>query len=198
MKIVVLTGGIGSGKSVVAAVLKELGAGVIDSDKVGHDVLEKGTPGWQAVVDAFGREMLTPEGHIDRKKLAQTVFNNPESLQRLNRIIHPRIDEKVEARLQKYQNEGKKAAFIEMAILVDAPWMQRVDQVWAVKAPREVILKRLKERGVSEPEALARMANQPPPEASVKQGLVIINNNGSLDELRSRVEKLWNDIHNEY
>ena len=197
MEIIVLTGGIGSGKSVVAGMLKELGAGIIDSDRVGHEVLEKGTPGWQEVIDTFGREVLTAEEHIDRKKLAQIVFQDPESLRKLDKIIHPRIDQRVEARLQQYQKEGKKAVFIEMAILAEAPWMERVDRVWAVKTPREVALNRLKERGLSEPEALARIANQPSPESRIKKGLVIINNNGSLRDLRVKVEKLWDEIHNE-
>jgi dephospho-CoA kinase len=197
MKIIVLTGGIGSGKSAAASMLKELGAGVIDSDKLGHEVLEKGSPGWQEVIDTFGRDILTEEGFINRKKLARIVFKNPESLQKLDKIVHPRVDEEVEARLEKYRKEGMKAAFVEMAILVDCPWMQRVNQIWAVKAPKDIILKRLKERGVNESDALARMANQPPAEAKVKEGLVIINNDGNLNSLRGKLEKLWHEIHNE-
>ena len=101
MKIISLTGGIGSGKSTVSAILKELGAVVIDADKVGHEVIDPGTPGWQEVVATFGRDILTPQGTIDRKKLAQIVFNNPEALQKLNQIVHPKIDAEVRCPAQE-------------------------------------------------------------------------------------------------
>jgi dephospho-CoA kinase len=194
MKIIMLTGGIGSGKSTVSSILKELGAVVIDSDRIGLEVVNKGTSGWQEIVNTFGEEILTPEGTIDRGKLARIVFRNPSALQKLDDIIHPRVDEEVERRLQKNQMENVKAVFIEMAIMVETCWMPRVNQFWVVKAPKESILERLKERGVSRSDALARMANQPPVEEKIKQNLVIIDNNGNIADLKAKIEKLWKEI----
>jgi dephospho-CoA kinase len=191
MKIIVLTGGIGSGKSTVSSILKKLGAAVIDSDRIGLEVVSPGTSGWQEVVIAFSPEILTPEGTIDRGKLARIVFRNPSALQKLNDIIHPRVDAEVERRLRKYLEENVKAVFIEMAILIETCWMPRVDQFWVVKAPKETILKRLKERGVSESDALSRMANQPPVEENIKQNMVIIDNNGDMADLEAKIGKLW-------
>jgi dephospho-CoA kinase len=193
MKIIVLTGGIGSGKSTVSLILKKLGAAVIDSDRLGLEVVSPGTSGWQEVVSVFGQEILTPEGVIDRRKLARIVFRNPSALQKLNEIIHPRVDAEVEKRLRKYQEENLKAVFIEMAILIETCWMPRVDRFWVVKAPKETILKRLKERGVIESDALARMANQPPVEEKIKQNMVIIDNNGDRVDLEAKVGKLWKE-----
>lgn len=196
MKVIILTGGIGSGKSTVSSILRGLGAEVIDSDKLGHQVLEPGTPGWQETVDLFGREILDAQGRIDRAKLAGIVFHDPEKLQMLNRIVHPRVDKEVETLLEKFEKRGAKAAFVEMGILVEAAWMRRVDEVWIVKAPRETVLKRLKERGMSESAALARMAFQPPPEEKTQHKKVFIDNQGNLDDLKSQVEKLWQELHN--
>lgn len=189
-----LTGGIGSGKSTVSSILKELGAVVIDSDSIGLDVVNKGTSGWQEVVNAFGEEILSSEGTIDRGKLARIVFRNPSALRKLDGIIHPRVDAEVEKQLQKYQTTNVKAVFIEMAIMVDTCWMPRVNQYWVVQAPKETILERLKERGVSRSDALARMANQPPVEEKIKQNLVIIDNNGNMTDLKAKIEKLWKEI----
>jgi dephospho-CoA kinase len=108
----------------------------------------------------------------------------------------------VETRLAEYQAQGKKAAFVEMGFIIEKSWMNRVDEVWVVKVPQEIILKRLQGRGITESEALARMANQTPPEETVKKGglakarLVLIDNTSNLDHLKVQVEKLWNKIDN--
>ena len=102
MRVVGLTGGIGSGKSTVAEILAGLGARVIDADKVAHEVFNPGSEGLRDVVDGFGEGVLTLEGEIDRKKLGEIVFNNPEALVTLNGIIHPRAYELVKSRLEDY------------------------------------------------------------------------------------------------
>ncbi len=196
MKIIGLTGGIGSGKSTVASILKESGAVLINSDKVGHEVLNPGTPGWQEVLEAFGQDILTPNGNIDRQKLAQIVFNNPEALQRLNRIVHPKIEREVQSRLKKLQEQGIATVVIEAALISEAFWAPQAEQIWVVKTSQEITLHRLKERGLSKSESLERMASQYPAEERVKRGLVIIDNNGSIEELRAKVVKLWQEIHN--
>src|SRR4030042_38837 len=101
MKVIGLTGGIGSGKSMVAQFLAELGAVIIDADKVGHEVFKPGTEAWREVVAAFGKQILNTKGEIDRKKLGEIVFGNPELLSQLNIITHPKINEAVKAKLKE-------------------------------------------------------------------------------------------------
>jgi dephospho-CoA kinase len=197
MKIIGLTGGIGSGKSAVASLLKELGAAVIDSDRVGHEVLNPGTPGWSEVVKNFGREILATDGAIDRRKLAGVVFNNPEALRKLNRIVHPRIENEVKSRLQTLREQKADVVVIEAALIGEAGWTSLAEQIWVVKSAPQITLKRLKERGVSEAEARARMAAQKPAEEQVQHRLVIINNDGSLEDLKAGVKILWRKLFNE-
>jgi dephospho-CoA kinase len=197
MKVIGLTGGIGSGKSTVASILKELGAIIIDSDKVGHQVLNPATPGWREVIDIFGEDILNSHGNIDRQKLAKIVFNDPEALLRLNQIVHPKIEQEVRSRIQKFQSQKTDTVVIEAALIAEAGWIPLADQIWVIKSPKEITLRRLNERGMSEEESLARMASQYPAEDHIKYGLVIIDNEGSLEELRARVVKLWKDLHNE-
>jgi dephospho-CoA kinase len=196
MKIIGLTGGIGSGKSTVAAVLKELGAIVIDLDKIGHEILNPGTPGWQEITETFGPAILSSRGTIDRRKLAHIVFGNPEALVKLNRITHPKIDLEVQSRLKDLEDQKADIVVLETALIEAVSWAPRAEQIWVVKASKETTLRRLRRRGMSESESLARMAYQKPPEESIKESLVIINNEGTLDELRSKVVKFWKALHN--
>lgn len=195
MKVIFLTGGIGSGKSTVSRILREMGAVVIDSDRLGHQVLDPGTPGWQDALAIFGRDILTPQNTIDRKKLARIVFNDPSALEKLNAITHHRVNAEIDACLEKLREQNTDVAVIEAALITESNWIKQVDQIWAVKTSRDVTLKRLKERGMEESQALARMAAQTPPENVVKHGLVIINNDGNMDELRDRVKQLWDNLH---
>jgi dephospho-CoA kinase len=196
MKVIGLTGNIGSGKSSVARILEQLGAACIDADKVGHEIYNPGTPGWQEVVETFGRDILTPEGIIDRKKLSQKVFSTPQGAAALNKIAHPKIRRAVEDRLNSYRTQGKGVAVVEATLLVEAGWMDMVDELWLVTAPKELTLKRLEGRGLPESEALARMAAQTPPEKLASYARAVIKNDGNMDRLREQVEKLWNGLHN--
>ncbi len=110
--------------------------------------------------------------------------------------MHPKLVKNWENLLDKYERQGAKAVFIEMGILVEAPWMHRVSEVWIVKAPREAVLRRLKVRGMSESDVLARMSFQPPPEEKTRHKTVFINNQDSMDDLKAEVEKLWKGLHN--
>jgi dephospho-CoA kinase len=192
---IALTGGIGSGKSTVSAILKELGAVVIDSDLAAREVLD--TSAREEVIRTFGRDILNPQGKVDRKKLAQIVFSDSQALARLNKIIHTRLEVEIVNRLEKLKLRGTDVVAIELALVSEAPWTRRADYIWIVKANRDVILSRLKERGMSEAESLSRMAAQTPAEESVQGPRVIIENNGGVTDLRARVENLWQAIHNE-
>lgn len=192
MKVIGLTGGIGSGKSTVSQFLAELGAVIIDADKVGHEVLKPYTKVWQELVATFGREILTPDGEIDRKKLAKIVFGNPEALAQLNRITHPRIEKKAKAQLEAYRRQGVDVVVLEAPLLVEAGWTSFIDEVWVTTASEATVLKRTRERtGLSKPEILARIRSQLSSDERVKHADVVINTDCSLDELRARVEKLW-------
>jgi dephospho-CoA kinase len=192
---ILLTGGIGSGKSTVSSILEGLGAVVIDTDQAAHEVLD--TSAKEEVRQKFGRGIITDQGTVDRKKLAQIVFNDPQALARLNKIIHTRVDVEIFDRLEKFNKQGTDVVVIESALISEAPWALRADYIWIVKAPRELIMTRLKERGLSEAESLSRMAAQTPAEKSVKGPKVIIQNNGNIADLKEKVEKLWQEIHNE-
>jgi dephospho-CoA kinase len=195
MKVIGLTGGIGSGKSTVSKFLAELGAMVIDADKVGHEVFQPGTDGWNDVVATFGKEIITDTGEIDRKKLGAIVFNNPEALSRLNQIIHPRAYNLAKSRLEEYRRQGIEVLVLEVILLIEAKWTDLVDEIWVVIASKDVVVKRLKEqRGMSEGEILARIHSQMSKEERTRYADVIINNDGDLEKLKEKVKELWEKI----
>ena len=196
MKVIGLTGGIGSGKSTVSQLLAELGAVILDADKVGHEAFKPNTEAWREVVAAFGRQIVTPSGEIDRKKLGEIVFGHPESLSRLNQIMHPRMYDMVKAQIEDYRRQGVDVVVLEAAILIEANWTSLVDEVWVTVVPEGKVLERLKQqRGLEEEQTLARIRNQLSSEERVKHANVIINNDGDLDEVKAKVKELWERLH---
>ncbi len=192
MKVIGLTGGIGSGKSTVSQFLAELGAVILDADRVGHEAFKPGTEACREVVAAFSGGILTPNGEIDRKKLGDIVFGNPESLSRLNQIMHPRINNMVKARLEEYRRQGVGVVVLEAPLLLDAGWASLVDEVWVTVAPESTVLRRLKERaGLSEPQSRARIRSQLSSAERIRYADVVIDTDCDLDELRARVRELW-------
>ena len=196
MKVIGLTGGIGSGKSTVSQFLAELGAVILDADKVGHEAFKPDTEAWREVVAAFGRQILIASGDIDRRKLGEVVFGNPESLSRLNQIMHPRMYEMVKAQLEEYRRQGVEVVVLEAPLLVEAGWTSLVDEVWVTVAPESTVLRRLVERtALSEEEALARIRSQLPSEERAKHADVVINTDCDLDEVKRKVKELWKGLH---
>ena len=195
MKVIGLTGGIGSGKSTVAQFLAELGAVVVDLDKVGHEALKPGGEAWERVVNEFGRDVLNVSGDIDRAKLGEIVFKNHEALLRLNHIIHPVIDNMVNARVEEYRRQGIGVVVIEAAVMVEAGKTSQVDEVWVTIAPETSVLNRLSERaGYSERESQTRIRAQLSAEERVKHADVVIDTDCSLDELKARVAVEWHKL----
>jgi dephospho-CoA kinase len=195
MKIIGLTGGIGSGKSTVVQFLAELGAVVIDVDKVGHEVLEPGSEAWQRVISEFGNDILTVSGEIDRAKLAKRVFNNHEDLMRLNRITHPIIDNMLKAKLEEYRRLGVSVVVMEAAALIESGRGSTVDEIWVVVAPESAVLQRLAGRtGYSENESKARIRAQMSAEERIRHADVVIDTDCSLDELKARVTVAWEKL----
>ncbi|MBM2825194.1 MAG: dephospho-CoA kinase [Dehalococcoidales bacterium] len=195
-KVIGLTGGIGSGKSTVAQYLGEMGAVLIDADKVGHEAFKPGTPAWKDVVATFGREILTPGGEIDRKELGKIVFSDPQALSRLNGIMHPRIYEMAKARIEEYRRQGVGVVVLEAAILIEAGWDTLVDQVWVAVADELAVMARLqKQRQLNEAQTQARIRAQLSNDERIKHADVVINNDGEPDELKAKVKQLWDKLH---
>ncbi len=192
MKVIGLTGGIGSGKSTVSQFLAELGAVIIDADKVGHEAFKPDTELWREVVFAFGRQVLKPNGDIDRKKLGEMVFSNSESLSQLNQIMHPRMYDMVKAQLEDYRRQKVEVVVLEAPLLIEAGWTSLVDEVWVTVAPESTILRRLQGRmGLSQAEALARLRSQLSSAERLKHADIVINTDFDLDEVKARVKELW-------
>ena len=198
MKVIGLTGGIGSGKSTVSQFLAELGAVILNADAVGHEAFKPDTEIWHKVVAAFGQQILTPTGNIDRKKRGEIVFGNPESLSRLNQIMHPRMYDMVKAQLEEYRQQGTRVVVLEAPLLLEAGWTPLVDEIWVTTAPKATVLKRLKERsGMSQTESLTRIRSQLSSGERVKHADVVINTDCSLDELKVKVKELWQRLNRE-
>jgi len=156
--VVGLTGPIGAGKSTVAAILRELGAKVLDADAIVRDEQSRGTVGYSAIVQTFGTKVLGEDKEIDRAKLAAEVFGDPAQLAKLERIMHPRVVARIlEAR--KMLRAGE-VLVIEAIKLLESGLRNVCDEIWVVIAPREVMLERLAARGMSRAEAELRLRNQ--------------------------------------
>ncbi len=192
MKVIGLTGGIGSGKSTVSQFLAELGVVILNADEVGHKAFKPDSEIWRKVVAVFGRQIVTPDGNIDRKKLGNIVFGNTESRARLNQIMHPRMYALVKAQLEEYRQQGTRVVVLEAPLLLEAGWTSLVDEVWVTTAPEATVLKRLEERsGMSQAESLTRIRSQLSSAERVRHADVVINTDCDLDELKSKVMKLW-------
>jgi len=195
MKVIGLTGGIGSGKSVVSQFLAELGAVIIDADKVGHEAFKPDTEVWREVVAAFGKRIVTANGTINREKLGTIVFGNSEALARLNQIMHPRMYDIVKAQLEEYRRQGVGVVVLEAPLLLEAGWTSLVDEVWVTVASETTVLKRLRERtGLSEPKSLARLRSQLPTEKRLRHADVVIDTDCDLAELKAKVKELWQGL----
>ncbi len=195
MKVIGLSGGIGSGKSTVAALLAELGAVVIDADRVGHETLSPATEAWRRVVAAFGRGIIKPGGEIDREKLGGLVFKSPSALSKLNSIMHPPIHDAIKAQLERYRRQGVAVVVVEAPLLIEAGWTSMVDEVWVTVASEATVLRRLEQgMGLSPVESMARIRSQLSSQERGKHADVVINTDLGLDELKTKVKGLWQGL----
>lgn len=188
-----LTGGIGAGKSEVSRLLVSYGAVLIDADKIAREVVEPGTPGLAAVVEAFGPDVLTPEGALDRPKLGAVVFADPERLATLNGIVHPLVG----ARSAELQQAAAPDAVVvhDVPLLTENGLAPLYDVVVVVDATPETQLDRLvRLRGMTENEARSRMAAQATREQRRAVADHVIDNDGPLEELEPQVRKLWQEL----
>jgi dephospho-CoA kinase len=185
-----LTGGIGSGKSAVAGMLREMGVPVIEADDLVRELSRAGEPVYDEIVQAFGREILAENGEIDRARLAGVVFGSPEKLERLNRIVHPRVLERTERWIGERRREGAALVVVEAPLLVEAGFHRRLDRLVVVWCRPEQQIERLSGRGMSREEAEQRIAAQMPVEEKMRLADYLIDNSGTRDETRQQVERL--------
>jgi dephospho-CoA kinase len=191
-----LTGGIGAGKSTVTHMLEELGAAVIDADRVGHQIYLPDLPAWREIVGTFGQEVLHADRTINRQSLGKIVFADPEALRTLNRIVHPKMFERMAELIAELRVGGDmEAIVIEAAILIEANWQPLADQIWLVVASEPVVIERLaKQRNLSPEQVRTRIAAQLSNEERLKHAHVVIRNDGSLDEVRAAVQQAWDQV----
>lgn len=188
-----LTGGIASGKSTVSAILRELGAVVIDGDQLARDVVARGTQGLAAVVEEFGPDVLTADGELDRPAVAKVVFADEDARKRLEGIIHPLVFEEI-ARLEHEAPQGAVVVH-DIPLLAESGRADSFDAVVVVDAPAEVQVERMvRDRGWSEDEARARMAAQASREDRLAIATYVVENTGSLEELRAKVEEIYTKL----
>jgi dephospho-CoA kinase len=190
-----LTGGIGSGKSTVAAILADLGAHVIDADKIGHEVYLPGTEGWERVVGTFGRGIVAADGTIDRKQLGARVFADPAALRRLNALVHPLIGEEIRRRIAAARaGVDGRPIVVEAAIMLEAGW-RFFDRIWVVVVDRDTAVARCTASRALTRDDVERRIDAQMSNAERRQAAdLVIDNNGSLAELRAQVEKAWHAL----
>jgi dephospho-CoA kinase len=184
-----LTGNIGTGKSVVRKMLEHLGAYGIDADALGHRVIAKGAPGYQPVLDTFGRWILDTDEQIDRSKLGRIVFTDPDALSRLEHIVHPVVEQSVDILVRR---TAHTVIVIEAIKLLEANLNRYCDSIWVTFAPPEIQLSRLiHNRKMNEAEARQRITAQPPQERKISAANVIIKNVGSYEDTWKQVAAAW-------
>ena len=190
-----LTGGIASGKSTVAEFFRERGVPVIDADLLGHRTYERGTATFAAVVAAFGDDVVAEDGAIDRRALGGKVFGKPEELARLTDIVWPGIRALASEELSALEVAGTRLAVLEAAVLLEAGWGDLVDEIWVTAADPDAAVARLAERnGLDEAAARARIDSQLSNAERAAAASVIIENNGTREELAGRVRAAWDAL----
>ncbi len=194
--IIGLTGSIASGKSTVSHMLKELGYPIVDADLVARQVVEPGSETLQKINEAFDASVILPDGTLDRKKVGDLIFNDPESRKRLNDIIHPAIRKEMLRQRAAYVAEGHQVVIMDIPLLFESQLQHLADKILVVSVTEENQLKRLiKRNGLSENEAAARISSQLPMTIKEAGADAIIYNNGTIEETKwqlNRILEEWN------
>lgn len=197
MKLVALTGGIASGKSTVARMLRELGAEVLDADEIAREVVEPGQPALDEIVAAFGEGVLGPGGELDRKKLGALVFRDPEARGRLNAIVHPRVRARLAERIARIsRSRPDTVVVVDIPLLFDVPLpeYEHLDAIVVYASP-QTQLRRLVVRDRLDPEeARVRLQAQLPLQEKLGRARWVVDNEGSLARTREQVARIWEEI----
>jgi len=190
--IVGLTGNISTGKSTVARMLAELGAETIDADKVAHEVMRAGTPVHAAIVEAFGREVLAPDGQIDRERLGKIVFAGPAALARLEAVVHPATLEAVARRIAATESD---VVVVEAIKLIEAGMADAYDSLWVTTCrPEQQVERIVATRGLSRVEAMQRVRAQSSQAEKIARADVVIDTSGTLAQTRQQVQEAWRHL----
>jgi len=195
MIIVGLTGGVGTGKSTVASFFRELGAYVIDWDELAREVVRPHSKAWTEIVDCFGQDSLDSDSTINRRRLAEIVFSDPEKLGRLNRIVHPEVfneDQRITAQIGSLDSDA--VVIKEIPLLHEAARHIAFHKVIVVSAAEETRLERLEGRGMSRDDARRRIKSQLPLEEKARSADFVIDNDGLLDDTRRQVEAIYSSL----
>jgi dephospho-CoA kinase len=196
MKIIGVTGGIGAGKSSVSAIMEELGAIVIDADLISKQVVEPGKPAWLEIKEAFGEDFIRGDKTLDRKKIAKEVFASKEKKLLLEKIIHREVIAVIKEKLATMQEYGYNGIVVlDVPIPVKEGFLDTVDRVWVVVSDDEIRLNRVMARGgISRDDAENRIKSQLTQEEYKALAHVVIENNGSIEELREKVQALYTGL----
>lgn len=196
--IVGLTGGIVGGKSTVALMFKDLGAKIVDADKLGHSVILPHRPAWEKIARLYGKDILRNDLTIDRKQLSKIVFTNQTLLKKLNEITHPEIIKliKKEINLAKNKTDSQeKILIIDAALIYEAKIDRLMDKIVVVYIDEGEQIKRLiKRNNLSKDEALQRIKSQMPMKEKAEMADYVIDNSNSLDKTKKQVEKIWQSL----
>ena len=188
-RVVGLTGPMGAGKSTVAAMLRELGAKVLDADALAYDERSRGTVGYSAIVQTFGTKILGEDKEVDPKKLAEEVFGDPAKLAKLEQILHPRVIARILQARKMLRDD--QVLVVEAIKLLESGLRNVCDEIWVVVAPRDVLLERLAARGLPRAEAELRLAHQHTEEEFRSAADVVIENGADRDQIKERVRAEW-------
>lgn len=192
MRIIGLTGGIASGKTTVARMLAELGAIVVDADQISREAVMPGSAALAALVEEFGPDILLPDGTLDRARVARTVFHDPAARKRLEAILHPAIRQLADQKLTELRKVGTEVVLYVAPLLIEAGAVSRVDEIWVVHVDQATQISRLMSRdGITEQEALQRIAAQMPMEEKRIYGKVVIENGQGIDQTAKQVKQIW-------
>ena len=198
MLLVGLTGNIAGGKTEVSRLLGEHGATVIDADVLAREVVAPGTPALKAITANWGRSVLSPDGSLDRDALRNSVFQDPDELLELNEIVHPEIEKKRDAAIAAARERGDSVVVCVVPLLFEKHMVDEFDKIVLVDAPRPIRFERLlKKRGLDEAEALRMIAAQMPAELKRARADYVLENTGSMTELRNEVGSLWAELQRE-
>ncbi len=194
MLLVGLTGGIGSGKSTVARLLERRGAAVIDADQLAREAVAKGTPGFDRVVEAFGRGVVSPDGELDRSALANRIFSDPAQRTALEAIVHPEVARRFSDQVEAFRATDRIVVYVT-PLLVELGLAPAFDVVVVVTASPHLRVSRVaSDRGLSPDEVRGRLAVQATDEQRAEVADVLVDNDGSLADLEPQVDRLWGDL----
>lgn len=190
--IIGLTGNIATGKSVVRRMLEHLGAYTIDADALAHRSIARGAPGYQPIIETFGKWILGSDGQIERAKLGNLVFHDPEALSKLEAIVHPLVEQATNILIQR---ASQKVIVLEAIKLLESELVTNCDSIWITYAPEQVQVERLvRKRKMSKEEALARIHSQGAQSNKIEKAQVVIRNTGSYDDLWKQVTTAWRQV----